>query len=220
MKKFDIKNWWYYHKWYVIAGIILIGIFVNILGNKLHLWTPAPDYQIAYIGPALPKETADALQGAFEELSEDLNGDGKIRVQLNQYIDQTSVSANDADAQQSAYAFEVRLIADIEQSDSYFFITDDPTDLQREYRIFANDDGSCPDEDDFDVENKVVALQDTALFDHIAGSYTEMILGQPLTGENADRLQALYIGRRCFYTDQTTAHADGCDKIWNKIRRK
>ncbi len=30
-----MKNWWYYHKWYVICGALLICINLHLIGNKL-----------------------------------------------------------------------------------------------------------------------------------------------------------------------------------------
>ena len=32
------KNWWYYYKWYVICGVILLGIAIDLIGNALGLW--------------------------------------------------------------------------------------------------------------------------------------------------------------------------------------
>lgn len=47
-----MKNWWYYHKWYVICGVILFFIAIDIIGNNLGWFKDTPDIQIAYIGDA------------------------------------------------------------------------------------------------------------------------------------------------------------------------
>ena len=52
-----MKNWWYYYKWYVICGAILILILINLIGNAFGWFKKAPDIQIAYIGKTkLPEE--------------------------------------------------------------------------------------------------------------------------------------------------------------------
>ena len=63
------KNWWYYYKWYVICGVILLGIVINVVGGRLGLWTKAPDFQVAYVGKTqLPADTVSALEQAFSSL--------------------------------------------------------------------------------------------------------------------------------------------------------
>lgn len=72
------KNWWCYHKWYVICGAVLIGIACELIGNALGLWRPSPDIQIAYVGETpLPQDTVAALEKAFASMGGDFNGDGK-----------------------------------------------------------------------------------------------------------------------------------------------
>ena len=51
-----MKNWWYYHKWYVIIGVILFLIICNLIGNALGLFRKSPDLQVAYIGKASRSE--------------------------------------------------------------------------------------------------------------------------------------------------------------------
>ncbi len=81
------KNWWYYYKWYVLCGIVLLGIIINVVGSRLGLWTKAPDFQIAYVGTSqLPADTVSALEQAFASLASDFNGDGEVIVKVNQYI--------------------------------------------------------------------------------------------------------------------------------------
>ena len=80
------KNWWHYHKWHVVIAVVLVGIGINLVCNALGIGQIRPDYQIAYVGGnTLPDDTATAIEAAFAALGEDLNGDGKVVVQLNQY---------------------------------------------------------------------------------------------------------------------------------------
>lgn len=117
------KNWWYYYKWYVLCGVILIGIAISWLGNALGLWQPAPDFQIAYVGEAvLPEDTVNALENALAALGEDLeldldfNQDGKIIVKINQYPANSQIPDNDAHYYETAA--EISLIGDISDGDT------------------------------------------------------------------------------------------------------
>ena len=118
-RKKAVKNWWYYYKWYVICGIILLGIAFDLIGNALGLWTKKPDIQIAYVGRTeLPQDTVSALEQAFTAIAEDYNQDGKILVKVNQYID--GLQNSDVETAYYEYASEITLIGDISDCESYF----------------------------------------------------------------------------------------------------
>ena len=212
-----MKNWWYYHKWYVVCGVILLGILINTAGNALGLWTRKPDLQVAYVGDApLPADTAAALEQAFASLLTDFNGDGRVLVQLNQYV---SPQQNpDADAAYHRMSSEISLIGDISDCDSYLFLTDDPQDLQRTFHILACPDGSCPEDSDYSVEGKAIAWKDCpALASLDLGSYTEYFLGQELSGDSQELLSGLFLGRRCFYTADRTRYPEQCAGFWELL---
>lgn len=193
-----MKNWWYYHKWYVICGAILLGIFCNLAGNALGLWKKVPDFQIAYIGKTpLTKDTVSSLEQAFASISQDFNGDGEIIVQINQYITDTQVEH--AESIYYKYASELTLIGDISDCESYFFLIDDPENFQRNYQLLASPDGSCPDKTDYSVEGKVVPWQDCSLSQMDLESNC-LVSGQEQNRDNQELLASLYLGRRCFYT--------------------
>lgn len=211
------KNWWYYHKWYVIGGIALLLFLGNIIGNALGLWEKKPDFQIAYVGSVnLPDDTVDALEQAFAELAGDFNQDGEAIVQINQYI-MNSDAAN-PEAASYNYSSEVVLMGDLSTGESYFFLTENPEYLQKTFQIFANPDGSCPDEDDISVEDKTVLWADCgALTAMNLGSYTVSAAGAEISGDNQELLSGLYLGRRYFYTDKTVDCLNQCDALWNTI---
>lgn len=216
-KKF--KNWWYYYKWYVIAGIVLLAILCHIAGNALGLWQKAPDFQVAYVGKQiLPQDTISALEQAFTSVAEDFNKDGEVIVQINQYIYGTPNP--DAETAYYEYASETSLIGDISSADSYFFLMDEPEHFQLEYQLLASPDGSCPDESDFSIDGKAIAWADCpALSVMELGTYSATILGVEETGSNQELLSGLYLGRRCFYTDKTTDYADECGRLWDYLFR-
>ena len=214
-----MKNWWYYHKWYVIIGVILFLIICNLIGNALGLFRKSPDLQVAYIGKAsLPADTAAAIQEAFTSLAADYNHDGEIIVQVNQYVNGNDNP--DADTAYYQYASEITLIGDISDCESYFFLLEDPADFQRTYQLLASADGSCPDSSDYETEGKILQWSDCpVLADMELGTYTDTSLGQTTTGNNQDILSGLYLGRRCFYTNTVTEHVKECARLWDTLRQ-
>ena len=42
------QNWWYYHKWHVVIGFILLLICLDLGKSALHIGEVKPDLQIAY----------------------------------------------------------------------------------------------------------------------------------------------------------------------------
>lgn len=212
------KNWWYYYKWYVICGIILLGIIVDVVGSHLGLWTKAPDLQIAYVGRTqLPADTTKALERAFASLASDFNGDGEIIVRVNQYTD--GIEGADPETSYYEYASEISLIGDISNCESYFFLMDDPEGFQREFQLLACPDGSCPGDTDYQTEDKVIPWAACPLLAEMElGNYSSPILGKEMTGNNQELLSGFFIGRRCFFTDNITEHADKCGELWDRLR--
>lgn len=212
-----MKNWWYYYKWYVICGILLLGVSGQLIGNALGLWEKSPDYQIAYIGKTkLPSDTVSALEQAFSSISKDFNKDGKVVVKVNQYI--IGSQNPDADTLYYEYGSEITLIGDITDCESYFFLMDDPESFQQKFQILASSDGSCPNETDYSVKDKVIAWTDCSILSNMElGSYSTTILGQNLSGNNQDILSELFIGRRCFYTESVTENLEKCSELWDSL---
>lgn len=211
------KNWWYYYKWHVICGVVLLGIIINLVGSYLGLWTKTPDFQVAYVGRTqLPADTVTALEQALASLASDFNGDGKIIVKINQYISSTGNA--DPDSFYYEYAAEISLIADISDCVSYFFLMDDPDQFQRDFQLLACPDGSCPNDTDYSTEDKVIPWEACPLLAEMElGSYSTSVLGKAVSGNNQELLSGLFIGRRCFFTEDKTKHADACNDLWNTL---
>ena len=212
-----MKNWWYYHKWYVIIGVILLGVAIDLIGSALGLFTKSPDLQIAYIGKVpLPQDTVSALQQAFASLAGDFNHDGQTIVQVNQYV--SNSNTDDVDTAYYQYASEISLIGDISDCESYIFLMEDPQNFQRGYQLLALPDGSCPSEADYSIEDKVFAWTDCPILTEMElGSYSEMTMGQTATGSNQELLAGFSLGRRCFYTDDVTDNLQECSDLWDML---
>lgn len=206
------KNWWHYHKWHVAAGIVLAGIAVSWVCNALGVGQTKPDYQIAYVGKnILPDDTAAAIESAFAASGEDLNGDGKVTVRLNQY------PSGGGDPQLTASA-EVSLMADILERDSYFFLLEDPAAFQRNYKTLRRLDGTLPEESDVSGDGTWLRWTDCpVLAERELGPYRYQALGRTVTGDSGELAAKLCLARRGFWTEETCAHAEGCDALWARL---
>lgn len=222
------KNWWYYYKWYVVCGVIVAAVAVHLIGNAFGLWQRSPDFQVAYVGKTpLPDDTAEALKQAFAAVAGDFNGDGRVLVQVNQYVsgDSTGELALTEGVREelntSAQIADVQLIGDIMDYGSYFFLTDDPAAFQKSYQVLANADGSSPVNIDFSVENKVFLWADCPRLAELdLGTYEFLSLGETVSGDNQELLSPLYLGRRCFYDDRRCDNAQACGELWNKLAKE
>ena len=201
-KKEKALNWLHYNKLWLIAAAVLIWIAGSMLWNILGIGVTRPDFIIAYIGPAqIPDEEAQKLEHGFSELGFDLNGDGKCAVELRRYY--TDRQGDPETAMYYNYAADTGLIADITKGDSIFFITDNPKKIQRSYQIFAADDGSMPDDFNFEAMDRV----------YLWGSC-------PALGAlelDPEIFDGLYIGRRGFFDEKQAAEHAGCETVWAAI---
>lgn len=214
-----MKNWWHYHKWYVICGILLLLIFIDLTGNAFGWFKKSPDLQIAYVGEApLPEDTVTALKKVFSSLAGDYNHDGEVLVQINQFAS-GSPEHTDAEAAQYRQASKISLIGDINDCESYFFLMDNPAEFQKEFQVLAMPDGSCPDDMDFTTEDKVFQWKACSLLSEMdLGSYTSVLLGETSSGKNQEILSELYLGRRCFYGNKYSDNIEECGQLWDTLK--
>lgn len=207
------KNWWHYHKWHVGLGVVLAGIAVSWACNALGVGQIRPDYQIAYVGTnALPDDTATAVETVFATLGEDLNGDGKVAVRLNQYP-----STGGMDAGMAASA-EVTLMGDLLDHESYFFLLEDPAWFQVNYHTLRRLDGSLPEQGDYAADGTYLAWAECpALAGAELGDFSYEVLGETVTGSSEELVSGLFLARRGFWTEDTCAYPEGCDALWSKL---
>jgi hypothetical protein len=198
-KKQKALNWWQYHKWWVLLAVILLVAGGDILFHMLGLGTVRPDYQIAYVASVpLDGETVRDLESALASLGEDCNGDGKILVQVNSYVDMAV--AQDTDAPHYAAAAQVRLMADMETCESYFYLCADPEKLQQDYQILARADGELagPGDAPFFIPWETVApkLEQKAVLPELKG---------------------LFLARRGFWKEHSCSFRPQCDALWARL---
>lgn len=160
------RNWWEYHKWYVVAGIAALFAVAFFVWDIAQNAKNTPDYQIAYVGKTfLNDETITALQDAFAELGEDLNGDGQVLVRCNQYnLDPDSVDMY------TTMAASTQLLADFSQGTSFYYMVLDPEAFQSEYNLLAQHDGTSPAEGT-DAAGLCIPLEEYLDIEGLTGFY-------------------------------------------------
>lgn len=190
-------NWWHYHKGMLLVFLLLAAALADIGRGMILSRREQPDYQIAYVASrALSDDTASALEKAFSSLGEDCNGDGRVKVRLNAYVEPEA--AADSDRARYAYAAKTRLMADLEACDSYFFLLESPETFHLNYDILAGEDGSLADRSGFfacPAESCPVLRKNT---------------------EGAD-LSGLFLARRGFWGDRVCPNRDACDRLWSSL---
>lgn len=166
------ENFWYYHKFHV-----LIAVFVLLVAGY-SIWstvkTVQPDYTIGMITQqSYPQEAIDALQNGMAKYGKDLNKDGRVVVQIDQYTISSdgASSAPERNPQsggtqiqdpQFEIANQTKLAADLSQGTSMIFLTDDASFLAQEKngeRPFAYLDGSTPKGSAADYDKMRISIQ-------------------------------------------------------------
>ncbi len=156
------ENFWYYHKIPVLVAVCVLLVAGYMVWSAVR--TVRPDYTVGMVTQqACPEEAADALQDAMAKYGKDLNGDGKVVVQISQYTlspANGSSGAGTGDAQMDM-AYRTKLMADVSAGTSILFLTDDASLRaleQQGQHLFAYRDGSTPKEDASDYDRMRVPL--------------------------------------------------------------
>lgn len=206
------KNWWYYHKWHVVIGVVLVLVFAGILWEALGIGRVKPDYQFAYVGTnALPEDTVAALQQGLAALGTDANGDGRVVVALRQYLPYN-------EDPQMVMAGQVQLTADLTQGESSFFLLEDPERFQRDYLVLCKRDGSLPEEGDDPAEGTYWLWSQCPVLTGLElGAYSYDLLGESVSGDSGELLSGLALARRGYWTEKDAPHPEECRALWTVL---
>ena len=211
-KKEKAQNWWHYHK-FIVLGVV-VAWFI-----KDTVFQTRPDVQIGYIGQYdLPADTVTALQDALTPYCTDLNGDGKVVVQVNSYTVDFNAENDNTDAY-NQMAGVTRLSADLSDSGTlYVMLIADPAGFQKSTGALAYLDGTPPEDDADDWQNMVYRWTDCPVLAGMdLGDYDGYTLLDDATGSNQSVLSTLYVGRRAVLDEEQAAHyADG-EELWQTL---
>lgn len=206
------KNWWHYHKWHVVGGVVLVLLAASLLYQVLGIGQIKPDYQFACVTQyALPDETVEALETELAKLGTDQNGDGRVVVYVNQY----PLANSDP---QMVMAIQVKLMADLSESKSSFFLLDDPEKFQRDYQMLCRLDGSLPEDGDLTAEGTYYLWDDCPVLTGLdLGTYSLELISGETPGDGNEVMRGLAVARRGFWSEQDAPYPEGCEALWNAM---
>lgn len=111
-----IDNFWYYYKIHVLVVVFILffaGVFIKDIVTKVEY-----DYSVAFVTEEMmTDEEISSIQSVFEKEAEDLNGDGEIHVEVQNYTIPQGDSANP----QLVAAGQTKLTVDIQDGTSMIF---------------------------------------------------------------------------------------------------
>ena len=116
--KKKVENFFYYYKFHVLLGafvLFFLIIFIRDMVTKIEY-----DYSIAFLGDySLTEKDSQAFQTSCQKHADDLNGDGKIHVQLSDYS--CPDEEDDGFDPQVFAAMQTRFIVDVQEGTSMIF---------------------------------------------------------------------------------------------------
>ena len=144
-KKEKAANWWHYHWMAVVVAVLVVVFGVWIIKDTV--FQTRPDVQVAYVGTSdLPTDTVTALQDALTPFCSDLNGDGKVVVQVDSYTVDFDAANENTDAYYQM-AGVTRLSAELSSGGkTYIFLLEDPEGFETQTGALQYLDGTVPDD--------------------------------------------------------------------------
>lgn len=192
------QNFWYYHKFHVLAVFLL---FAAVFGFAYELLTKEePDYQIAVLTQTQLSETLlTELEGRIAAYGEDLNGDGKVLVRINSYVITVEDGAEVADPslQMTSVA---RFLSDLELGDSIIYLTDDASFRvnQEQRQLFSNLDGTPAPKTGWQDSELRVPLSECRVLSQLLPTEPLGMLDEAGMKKATDQLQQLSLSLRMF----------------------
>lgn len=193
-------NWWHYHWYYVAliaAVVLLLGYFVWNRVTEVK-----PDYTVAVVSRTNP-DTAflSELEEKLEFVAEDVNGDGKIKVEVKGIWLALDYDGGDVSLRKLMESSEDKLNSDFYLGESTVFIVDDPAAMEQKYGCFRLLDGTDPAEgDSVRIEDFAIPLKDTVLSGMDSAGNTQW-----------------YVARRLAEGLKEDAFAAG-DALWDRVQ--
>ena len=214
------RNWWDYHKWHVLITVVCLIFAADLICDVVRNARNVPDYKIAYVGSAeLPADTARALEAALAQYGEDLNGNGKVQVEVLTYALGVSEDEDPSAMQQNAemaYNSSLLLTTNIEMVESMIFILEDPAAFNAGYGILCHTDGTLPGgETDAPLYYPWTGCPILAGLE--LGQFEIPGIHGTMTGDSQKAMASLYVARRGLWDDASTDLSDGALRLWEVL---
>ena len=198
-RKDKFNHWWHYSRFIVLGVVIVIIAIVSIVYSVLN--KPKPDYQLLLMTyEQYPDELVNAMQDFIVTVADDRNGDGKVLVELNNYVLFLDEKNNGQYAYDMLDAAKTRYATDVYYGDSMIYIYDAASfSALYEEQLFIYNDGSTPAEDAKDYANMMISIADCKLFaEDFDRQVTHMLFGYNYSQDYIDGLMdPLYLSFRC-----------------------
>lgn len=204
------RNWWAYHKWYVIIGVIALVFALDFVWDVSQNARNKPDYLITYVGrTALPEDTELALEDALATLGEDLNGSGSVRVDVMCFRlgEETS-----PDMGQGA---SMQLLIQAETAECVIYLLEEPERFLDSYPILVRADGSSPAEPSDSGVPMWYRWGDCPAAAGLELGEISLNPEDPAV-PNQQILENVFIARRGIWGEATDL-TDGAVALWNKL---
>ena len=218
-KKEKAANWWHYHWMAVVVAVLVVVFGVWIIKDTV--FQTRPDVQVAYVGTSdLPTDTVTALQDALTPFCSDLNGDGKVVVQVDSYTVDFDAANESTDAYYQM-AGVTRLSAELSSGGkTYIFLLEDPEGFEAQTGALQYLDGTVPDDPettDTDWREMVYRWTDCPVLAGLdLGDYASDAV-QSESGSSQELLSQYYIGIRGAWNKDSAGLLEGGEELWNKL---
>ena len=218
-KKEKAANWWHYHWMAVVVAVLVVVFGVWIIKDTV--FQTRPDVQVAYVGTSdLPTDTVTALQDALTPFCSDLNGDGKVVVQVDSYTVDFDAANESTDAYYQM-AGVTRLSAELSSGGkTYIFLLEDPEGFEAQTGALQYLDGTVPDDPettDADWREMVYRWTDCPVLAGLdLGDYASDAV-QSESGSSQELMSRYYIGIRGAWNKDSADLLEGGEELWNKL---
>lgn len=169
-------NWWFYHKKHLFVGILVGAVVISMIYSIVS--KVEPDYTIGMITSYnVPNAVLEELEKTLTPYANDRNGDGKVVVQISNYVLGGEVS--DPQSVQAAYA---RFAGDVTLGSCMIYFHDEEgfSALRGDFAgFFQYNDGSPMPEEAKDFENAMRPWEDFAALKDFTAQGSELTSWTP-----------------------------------------
>lgn len=214
-----LRNWWDYHKGWVVFGTILCIGALSLIRDIF--FRPKPDYQIAYVSTTpLPSAVLASLQQQLEAIGDDVNGDGRVLVELLTYdigfdaLSQMNVEATSANI--------TRLTVDLTSGGVYILFLEDPQGFQARMGGLSYLDGTAPPLDHTasaeDWRQMVYPWESCPVLTSLElGTYRVFLDPDEREIDGQTAMERLYVARRVIRDDAQREAFAADERLWQRL---